>query len=74
MSQVFAIDCDFAFEKFKESIIEEVNNHIPLKRSKILSNQIGLPELKKQWAKQTKKIYERNARALERKRPSEDFS
>ena len=34
MSQFYGLDCDFAFEKFPEAIIEEVDNYIPLKKSK----------------------------------------
>ena len=34
MSHFFALDCDLAFEKFQEAIIEEVDNYIPLKKSK----------------------------------------
>ena len=34
MSKFYGLDCDFAFEKFQETIIEEVDNYIPLKKSK----------------------------------------
>ena len=34
MSHFYALDCDFAIEKFQEAIIEEVDNYIPLKKSK----------------------------------------
>ena len=34
MSHFYAFDCDLAFEKFQEAIIEEVDNFIPLKKSK----------------------------------------
>ena len=34
MSKFYALDCDLAFEKFQEAIIEEVDTFIPLKRSK----------------------------------------
>ena len=34
MSHFYALDCDLAFEKFQEAIIEEVDNYIPLKKSK----------------------------------------
>ena len=33
-SQFFALDCDLALEKFQEAIIEEVDNYIPLKKSR----------------------------------------
>ena len=33
MSQFYALNCDLAFEKFQEAIIE-VDNYIPLKKSK----------------------------------------
>ena len=32
MSQYYAVDCDLAFEKFQEAIIEEVDKFIPLKK------------------------------------------
>ena len=34
MSHFYALDCDLAFQKFQEDIIEEVDNYIPLKKSK----------------------------------------
>ena len=34
MSQFFALDCNLAFEKFQEAIIEKIDNNIPLKKSK----------------------------------------
>ena len=34
MSPFCAWDCCLAFEKFQEAIIEEVDNYIPLKKSK----------------------------------------
>ena len=34
ISQFYALDCDLAFEKFQEAIIEEVDNYNPLKKSK----------------------------------------
>ena len=34
MSHFYALDCDLAFQKFQEAIIEEVDNYIPLKKSK----------------------------------------
>ena len=35
MSHLYALDCDLAFEKFQEAIIEEDDNYIPLKKSKL---------------------------------------
>ena len=35
MSHFYALNCDLAFEKFQEAIIEEVDNYIPLKKSKL---------------------------------------
>ena len=40
MSQFYAKDLYLAFEKFQEAIIEEVNNYIPLKRSKDSSTKL----------------------------------
>ena len=34
MSHFYALDCDPAFQKLQEAIIEEVDNYIPLKKSK----------------------------------------
>ena len=34
MLHFYALDCDLAFQKFQEAIIEEVDNYIPLKKSK----------------------------------------
>ena len=34
MSHFYALDRDLAFEKFQGAIIEEVDNYIPLKKSK----------------------------------------
>ena len=34
MSHFYALDCDLAFEKFQEAILEEVDNYIPLKKAK----------------------------------------
>ena len=34
MSHFYALDYDLAFQKFQEAIIEEVDNYIPLKKSK----------------------------------------
>ena len=34
MSHFYALDCDLAFEKFQEAVIEEVDIFIPLKKSK----------------------------------------
>ena len=35
MSHFYALDCDLALEKFQDAIIEEVDNYIPLKISKL---------------------------------------
>ena len=34
MSHFYALDCDLAFENFQEAIIEEVDNYIPMKKSR----------------------------------------
>ena len=34
LSHFYALDCDLAFQKFQEAIIEEVDKYIPLKKSK----------------------------------------
>ena len=33
--QFYALDCDLVFENFQEAIIEEVDNYMPLKKSKL---------------------------------------
>ena len=42
MSHFYALDCDLAFKKFQEAIIEEVDNYIPLKKSKPSQQQIWI--------------------------------
>ena len=39
MSLFYALGCDLAFQKFQEAIIEEVDNYIPLKKSKPCQQQ-----------------------------------
>ena len=39
MSHFYALDCDLAFQKFQEAIIEEVDNYIPLKKSELSQQQ-----------------------------------
>ena len=59
MSHFYAMDCDLAFQKFQEAIIEEVDNYIPLKKSKPsqqqnwIDNSIKNLEAKKQSFFQT---------------------